>query len=293
MADSLTPQPYQYQIRDGARTAPAKVVGFVGKNLKVLEVGAGPGSIARHLAEVGDCEVHAIEIHSASAAKLRTFCKAVYEADLDAPNWTDCLNGERFDVVIAADVLEHLKAPQATLNQLKTLLKPGGRFIASIPNVGYNGLIACLYLGDFRYSEVGLLDKTHIKFFGVRNVESMLSEAGLALTHADTVVIAPAKSEFSRQWASIPDGLKTGLAGNPFGSVYQFVVVTQDAAEVNQPISLDQFAASGAEIASWRAAADNYAPSLRSRVAAALKARLTEGQLGFLRELAWRMRLTR
>lgn len=86
--------------------------------------------------------------------------------------------GGKFDYIIFGDVLEHLHDPLRTIEYCKTLLKKNGCIVASIPNVMHVSVMEQLLRGEFRYTEVGLLDKTHIHLFTQKEIIKMFMEAG-------------------------------------------------------------------------------------------------------------------
>src|SRR5215471_14018974 len=98
---------YDYAIDLNDDSAPARVVRMVGARKRVLEIGAGPGSMTRVLRETFGCRVTAVEIDEEVIAALAPHCERVYRADLNDPGWTKALAHEtKFDVIIVADVLE-------------------------------------------------------------------------------------------------------------------------------------------------------------------------------------------
>jgi len=83
-----------------------------------------------------------------------------------------------FDVIICADVLEHLIDPWKVVKELKRYLKPEGYFIASIPNIREIKTMITIFLrGSFEYSDGGILDKTHLRFFCKKNMKDLFLEA--------------------------------------------------------------------------------------------------------------------
>jgi SAM-dependent methyltransferase len=195
---------------------------MAGRGKKVLEIGAGPGSITRHLCGTND--VVAVELDPTAMEHLRPFCRAIYRLDLNDPGWPEKLAAEgKFDAVIAADVLEHLYNPLATLRGMRSLLNDGGAVILSLPHAGHCVVAACLMDEDFEYRDWGLLDRTHIRFFGLKNIQSLYANAGLAITEAQFVVRAPQETEFAARWKRLPPGVRRALASNPYGQVYQVV----------------------------------------------------------------------
>lgn len=230
---------YEYDFDVGSDTAGAHVLRLAGSDKRVLEIGAGPGSVTRVLRDAGNCKVTAIEIDAAAIEKLRPYCERVYSVDLNDPDWGAALEAEPpFDVVVAADVLEHLYDPLRSLGTMKGLLGEHGCVIVSLPHIAHSAALASMANEDFEYRDWGLLDKTHVRFFGVRNVQALAEQAGLKILEAAFVVKAPEETEFAEQWVRCPVALRRALAANPFGMVYQVVFkAVPDTAQGN-PIQL-------------------------------------------------------
>ena len=83
----------------------------------------------------------------------------------------------KFDRILFADVLEHLRDPAAVLRRALTCLKPDGEIIVSVPNIANIYMRLCLLLGRFDYSDRGILDRTHLRFFTLQSLLSFLSAA--------------------------------------------------------------------------------------------------------------------
>jgi 2-polyprenyl-3-methyl-5-hydroxy-6-metoxy-1,4-benzoquinol methylase len=216
---------YEYEVALDADSGPARVVRIVGENKRVLEIGAGPGSITKLLTAVSNCRVTALDIDAESIIKLAPYCERAYQADLNDAAWSGVLGKDnKFDVVVAADVLEHVYEPLTVLNTMKGLLGENGCLVISLPHAGHSVIHACLFDEDFEYGDVGLLDRTHIRFFGIKNVQKLFEDAGFKIVHAEFVVRNPEYTEFSKRWAKIPQELRDVLARNPFGLVYQVIV---------------------------------------------------------------------
>ena len=231
---------YEYKVDPLANTAAAKVVRMVGTNRRVLEIGAGPGSITRLLKDHGGCQVTAIELDSEAITKLTPFCDRIYQCDLNEAGWPSTLSGEhKFQVVVAADVLEHLNSPPAILDAIKTLLDNDGYAVISLPNVGYNGVIACMAQGDFAYGNWGLLDKTHVQFFGIQNIQRLFDAAGFAILDAEFVVLHPNRTEFANFWQTLPAKIKCSLGDNRYGTIYQVVIKARPAKPDEHGLALD------------------------------------------------------
>jgi 2-polyprenyl-3-methyl-5-hydroxy-6-metoxy-1,4-benzoquinol methylase len=215
----------KYDYRPGTDSAGERVLRIIGKNKKVLELGPGPGTLTRLLAQDSNCRVTAVEIDAEALKKLAPYCERVLKADLNQSSWKDVVGiEETFDVITATDVLEHLYEPLKVLTTMKALLNESGCIVVSLPHVGHSAIHACLLEEDFSYGEIGLLDRTHIRFFGIKNIQELFEDAGLKIVHAEFVVREPEHTEFAKRWAKTSQTVKDVLSKNPFGSVYQVVV---------------------------------------------------------------------
>lgn len=149
---------------------------------RVLEVGCAEGATGATLKNNGCArEVVGIELNPdaanvASARLDKVICADVETVDFSA----ESLDEGSFDYIICGDVLEHLKDPWYQLGRLLTLLKSGGKFIVSLPNIRYYGIVfPLLFHDDFEYRSSGILDQTHLRFFTKSTSIKMLTGAGL------------------------------------------------------------------------------------------------------------------
>jgi 2-polyprenyl-3-methyl-5-hydroxy-6-metoxy-1,4-benzoquinol methylase len=217
-------QRHKYDYTVNPNTAGEKTVRMVGPEKRVLELGSGPGSITR-LLKGNRCRVTALELDPSALAIVSEYCEHAIACDLNDPHWPAKLSASgKFEVVVAGDVLEHLYDPWAVLGAVPALLADGGHVVISLPHVGHNAVIACLLAGDFGYQPWGLLDRTHIRFFGIENIQKLFDDAGLKIVEADFVTKAPEQTEFAQRWRQLSSPVRQALASNKFGTVYQVVV---------------------------------------------------------------------
>lgn len=216
---------YEYVVDLAAETTPAHVVHLVGHSKRVLEVGCGPGSITKLLTQHGQCRVTALELDPEAITKVAPHCEAIMQADLNSAEWPRLLDGaERFDVLVAADVLEHLYDPWTTLRRMVPLINPNGYLVISLPHVGHAAVVSCLINGDFEYRDWGLLDRTHIRFFGLKNIKQLFDQADLKIIEVRYVVKPPEETEFAASWCRLSATVQDALKSSEHADVYQVVV---------------------------------------------------------------------
>ncbi len=230
---------YEYEVDLTGDQAAAQVIRLVGSKKNVLEIGAGSGAITRHLVGANGCSVTALEINPASITKLRAFTDNIYDLDLNDAGWVTSLSASGpFDCIVAADVLEHLYDPWTVLRQMKSLLSDKGSIVLSLPHAGHRTVLGCLFQEDLDYREWGLLDKTHIRFFGIHNIQTLHDQAGLAIEDVRFVVKAPEQTEFADRWRQLPAHIRKALSENKFADVYQVVVRSVPTNSTNMPLKL-------------------------------------------------------
>ncbi|WP_424362855.1 methyltransferase domain-containing protein [Methylocystis parvus] len=233
---------YEYQIDLEGDNALAYVIELAGSGKKILELGAGAGMQTQFLVKRND--VVAAEINPASVEKLKRYTDRVYSLDLNAPGWTQALSAEgSFDAIIAADVLEHLYDPWTAIEEMKKALKDTGEIIVSLPYIGNGAILGLLYEDDFEYREEGLLDKTHIRFFGLANIEALHKNAGLTITDARIVLRRPEVTEFHARWNKLPKAVRSALTVSPHADIYQVVTTARRSETVSTDFSLFEAAA--------------------------------------------------
>lgn len=152
----------------------------VKKNSKVLDIGCASGNIGRILYDFKDCIVDGIELDEVAIdiAKKSGAYRKLYNfsiTDEDDKTFKKIISSnEKYDYIIFGDVLEHLYNPYRAIANAAKMLKKNGSILASVPNVSHIDIIRGLIDGEFNYSDVGLLDSTHIRFFTEKSFLEML-----------------------------------------------------------------------------------------------------------------------
>lgn len=149
------------------------------RNGKLLEVGAGTGDTLIYAKENGYAkEAYGVELFKLeNSNQLSSVIDGFYIANIEDCNleYAD----KTFDVIILGDVLEHLVDPYKVIEYLKKILKDDGVLISSIPNIRYYKVIKSIVIdGDFKYTESGILDRTHLRFFCRKNIMKLFEDKG-------------------------------------------------------------------------------------------------------------------
>lgn len=188
----------------------------------VLDVGCNDGQFARHLTALG-CPVVGVEIDKEAADEAANWCARVVVGDVETLDLNEELGGKRFDVITCLDVLEHLREPAAVLHQLAGLLRPGGRIIVSIPHVGHAAVRLQLLGGKFTYTNQGLLDRTHLRFFDRSELEAMLEDAGLRAIDRLYVRKGVTDTEIDLDLSDFEEAARAAALSGLDADIYQFV----------------------------------------------------------------------
>ncbi|MBM3794191.1 MAG: class I SAM-dependent methyltransferase [Acidobacteria bacterium] len=177
---TLSQSPYQFKSsRYSSHARVLELLPPVTNGARVLDVGCGPGYLCELLTERG-YRVTGLE-RAGWGPPDGALGYTLIDADLDQR--LPPLN-ERFDAIVCADILEHLRDPAALLQQLCCALAPGGRLIASLPNSGHLYFRLVILSGRFPKHDRGLFDRTHIHFLTWDGWRELLTGAGFTIRTA-------------------------------------------------------------------------------------------------------------
>jgi 2-polyprenyl-3-methyl-5-hydroxy-6-metoxy-1,4-benzoquinol methylase len=231
---------YAHEIDPNGGSAAARLARLVQPGQKVLELGTGPGTVTRILHSKG-CKVTGVEMDPETLAMCQPFCEKTLQANLEDPHWHESLHNEKFDVVLCADVLEHLRDPRPLLSLLPSFLNEQGFVLMSLPNASHLTVVASLLAGRFPYQSKGLLDNTHLRFFGREDIDALLRECGLLWQKWETVQVDPAQAELQSFWNRLEAQDQAYLRERcADGLVYQHVVKAYPTSASGQMVKLMQ-----------------------------------------------------
>jgi 2-polyprenyl-3-methyl-5-hydroxy-6-metoxy-1,4-benzoquinol methylase len=173
---------------------------------RAMDIGCGAGAFGRTLRDLGFSYLAGIEIAPEAAARARETYDLILEMPVEdaLPRLT-----ETFDLIICADILEHLIDPWSVTADLRRLAHRGTVLAVSIPNIRYWRAIARLAIGDgFAYETSGIFDSTHVRFFTTSDALRMLRDAGWAPRRVGApppghlVAFRQKVRDVTRQWTS-------------------------------------------------------------------------------------------
>jgi SAM-dependent methyltransferase len=152
---------------------------------RVLEIGCGSGVFGATVKALRGAEVWGLEPEPTAARVAQGRLDRV----LDCPFPDDDLLPEKyFDCVVMNDVLEHMVHPERALARAKEVLVDGGVVVASIPNVRHFPTLWRLVVGgEWEYTERGILDRTHLRFFTRKSISALFVENGYRVDVLDGI----------------------------------------------------------------------------------------------------------
>ena len=172
---------YQNKNEDYYKHIRTDVVSLISKkqDCKILEIGAGFGATLSHLKTTGVAkEVVGLDISiDKDLIDINTIDNFII-GNIEELNLEQYNN--YFDVIILADVLEHLINPKEVLEKVASYINNDGEILISIPNFRHKSAIYKVFFkGNFSYEESGLFDYTHLRFFCKKNIKELVLNSGL------------------------------------------------------------------------------------------------------------------
>jgi tRNA A58 N-methylase Trm61 len=163
-----------------------------------MEIGCGSGALARECRKrFPIAEYLGVEINPEYAALAARYCNRTLVVDIEAAGddfWE--AHADR-DCWIFADVLEHLRDPWLILRRIRAILPAKGVVVACIPNIQHWSVQVNLLLGNFRYEDIGLLDRTHLRWFTRKTIIEMFETTGYVIQQgAPRIFEEPNRAKF-------------------------------------------------------------------------------------------------
>lgn len=145
---------------------------------KVLDIGCSSGNFGEILIKKKKCTVVGIDVNEDDLKIAAKKLTKVFKRNVEREDLSDL---GTFDIVLMADVIEHLLDPVLTLKKIKNLLVPGGKLVFSVPNMANIANRIELLGGRFEYTKFGLLDETHLHYYDRVEFEKAMGRAGFTV----------------------------------------------------------------------------------------------------------------
>jgi 2-polyprenyl-3-methyl-5-hydroxy-6-metoxy-1,4-benzoquinol methylase len=146
----------------------------------VLDVGCGVGKTGSVLMQMGFARIVGLEIHAEAAQRAKNAYHEVLVLDVEKEKLP--FGKGFFDCILYGDVLEHLKDPWKVLREHRDYLSDEGVIICSIPNIRYYKiLLPLIFRGRWNYEDIGILDRSHLRFFTLKTIEDLLRDTGFKI----------------------------------------------------------------------------------------------------------------
>ncbi len=149
---------------------------------RVLDVGCGAGSLGAALKRRQPCQVFGVTGSSEEAMQAAKVLNGIEVGDLESRE--PPARAGIFDVIVCSHVLEHLRDPAAVLRRLRRVADERTQLIVALPNILHWRQRLVFLRGEFAYSDGGLMDRTHLRFFGWESSKRLIPEGGWVLTRA-------------------------------------------------------------------------------------------------------------
>ncbi len=204
-------------------TNDARLIGYnyITSESTVLDVGSACGDFGALIKKEKNCNVFGIEYDTQSikiAQKLNVY-QQLHQINLNIFDENDYkMYFDSFDSIVLLDVLEHLLDPEKVLASLKKFLKEDGYFIISLPNIAFCDIKVSLLEDDFTYTDTGILDRTHIKFFTYKTIITFMTSLSLKIKECQVVVHDLTLEN------KLPGNVKKFIVKDPHSFVYQYVM---------------------------------------------------------------------
>jgi 2-polyprenyl-3-methyl-5-hydroxy-6-metoxy-1,4-benzoquinol methylase len=219
-----------YPFKESAHSSHSIAAQLVGTGQDVLDVGCGEGYFADAIRREGNT-VAGIDVIPAPRRREAFTSYACANLNDGMANAVKQLDRDRFDKVLMMDVLQQVPNPESILRETLPLLKPNGQLIVSLPNVANVTVRAALAAGRFQYSDRGILDQRHLRFFTQRTAKAMLEACGYdvvakraSVMPLEFVLDLPAKSALMKVLSGLLAAF-TSLVPNLLG--YQWIFVAK------------------------------------------------------------------
>lgn len=203
----------------------SQIVKLIPENSIILDIGAGNGLLAQLLTAANKTVIiDGIEpnVHATNIAKEHY--RKLYNGYMSS--FMDELAEQSYDFIILADVIEHISDPIEFINEIKSIMSDKTKLVYSIPNVAYGSIRINFLFGVFKYTDSGILEKTHLRFYTEETINDLMKHSKLNIEQ----VFYLRRDIFSMEKSPFLSKIKLSslceIMSDKYSNVYQFLVIT-------------------------------------------------------------------
>jgi glycosyltransferase involved in cell wall biosynthesis/ubiquinone/menaquinone biosynthesis C-methylase UbiE len=215
----------EYHMKEGEESSHTVILRWLRQipPSRLLDLGCSGGRVAEEARKLGH---HVTGVDILEFPEVGSRVDRFIQANLDDGLPEMVMAAGRFDIVLAADVLEHVRQPEKLLSDIRAILVPRGVLIASVPNFGHWYARGRVAFGLFDYDQRGVLDEGHVRFFTRRGILRRMRNAGFSVVRYEAtglpLEIFTRSNSLAQRLAAATDRFAVRARPTLFG--YQFVM---------------------------------------------------------------------
>lgn len=166
--------------------------------MNVIEIGCSSGALAREFKQINPaCRYLGIDIEPEYVELAKRYCDDTAVGNIENKDTAFYAQHTDKDCWVFADTLEHLRDPWKVLREIRHVIPSHGVIVASIPNAQHWSVFAKLSMGDFRYADSGIFDRTHLRWFTRQTINEMFNQAGFSIVQGEPRIFdEPQRAQF-------------------------------------------------------------------------------------------------
>ena len=170
----------------------SKIVSLLPLNPKnILDIGCSSGFLGKYIKAKHKCFYCGLDNNSSDLVIAKKFIDKTIIINLETQKIVTQTPSVKFDVIILADILEHLTHPEKILKQLPKISAPHATIIISVPNIIHQSVLINLLQRKWEYQSTGIMDNTHLRFFSKISISKLITNSGFKINK----IISTTKNE--------------------------------------------------------------------------------------------------
>lgn len=184
-----------------AHTRLRRIIELVGNvsGKRVLDVGCARGYVGSRIKAMGNYVV-GVDISESAIREASKVLDKTYIFDLE-DHWPDFEN--KFDLAILPEILEHVFDPVEILQKVYSVLDSSGEIIITTPNLLLWTSRIKIMFGKFEYTDQGLMDFGHIRFFTCKYLNKVLKDSGFKIEKENHIIFPGKLTKLLKFWPSL------------------------------------------------------------------------------------------